>query len=288
MTSSSGPGPDPASTAASKPAAPHHEHEHAAPQPQSEHPDRPDESAPSTGLPDAEPVVGHTHDHGGAEHVAEMMTEAFWDDRYGASESVWSGQPNLRLVEQVAALSPGRALDVGSGEGADAIWLATQGWTVTGLDFSAVGLARSAERAAAAGSEVAARITWEQADIRSWSSPPRYDLVSAHFLHFPPEELAAVHQTLAAAVAPGGTLLIVGHHPHDLETTVNRPRVPEMFYTAEEVGARLDGRRWRIEVAAEQQRPAVNPEGERVVISDAVLRAVRRSDPPATAAPVGS
>ena len=71
----------------------------------------------------------------------DVFSEGFWDERYGADDRVWSGHPNPQLVDRVAALTPGRALDVGCGEGADAVWLARQGWQVTALDVSAVGLA---------------------------------------------------------------------------------------------------------------------------------------------------
>ncbi|HEV7666156.1 MAG TPA: class I SAM-dependent methyltransferase, partial [Chloroflexota bacterium] len=97
-----------------------------------------------------------------------MWTQEFWDERYASAATIWSGNPNPHLVAQVSDLRPGTALDVGSGEGADAIWLAEQGWQVTGIDVSMVALERAAQMAAAAGHDVADRITWQQADILTW------------------------------------------------------------------------------------------------------------------------
>ena len=94
-----------------------------------------------------------------------------WEERYRARPALWSGRPNPQLVAEAAALAPGRALDVGSGEGADAIWLAERGWRVTGTDISTVALARAAEHARAAGAEPAERITWLHADMRTTPPP---------------------------------------------------------------------------------------------------------------------
>src|SRR2546430_12503786 len=118
--------------------------------------------------------------------MSSLFTQEFWDERYRSSDRVWSGEPNPRLVERVSDLTPGTALDVGSGEGADAIWLAARGWQVTAIDVSTVALDRAAERAAEAGAEVANRITWQQADVLTWDPAPlQFDLVSAQFMHLP-------------------------------------------------------------------------------------------------------
>ncbi|MGE3910766.1 MAG: methyltransferase domain-containing protein, partial [Chloroflexota bacterium] len=146
--------------------------------------------------------------------VARFFTPEFWDERYGSSERYWSGNPNVQLVAQVADLTPGTVLDLGCGEGADAIWLAQRGWQVTGVDVSQVALDRAAGQAAAIGAETADRISWEQGDAYTWDPAPRqFDLVSAHFMFLPGVDREALHQRLAAAVRPGGRLLIVSHHP---------------------------------------------------------------------------
>lgn len=210
--------------------------------------------------------------------MTEMFTQAFWDKRYGSRRQVWSGEPNPRLVGHASELGAGRALDVGSGEGADAIWLAERGWRVTALDVSPVALGRAAEHAAEAGADVAGRIDWLQKDLLTWEGPEpaSYDLVSAQFMHLPKEPRDALFARLAAAVAPGGTLLVVGHHPDDLRATMHRPQIPDMYFTAEEVAGSLDPGQWDILVADARPRPARGSEGQEVTIHDAVLRARRK------------
>ncbi|MFD7645977.1 FAD-dependent oxidoreductase [Kitasatospora sp. NPDC059795] len=134
----------------------------------------------------------------------------FWENRYGRSEQIWSGRPNASLTREVADLAPGHALDLGCGEGGDAIWLAQQGWQVTAVDISQVALDRAAARAAVEG--VADRISWQRTDLAHAFPTGSYDLVSAQFLHSPAEfPRERVLRSAAAAVAPGGTLLIVSH-----------------------------------------------------------------------------
>lgn len=208
---------------------------------------------------------------------AGMFSQAFWDERYSSRGAVWSGNPNPHLISQASELSGGRALDVGSGEGADAIWLAGRGWQVTALDVSPVALRRGASRAAEVGAEVARRIDWLHEDILTWiPDPSSYDLVSSQFMHLPTGTREEVFARLAEAVAPGGTLLIVGHHPSDLQTTIPRPAMPELFFTASEVAASLDSHAWEIVVDAAPERSTTDPEGHTVMIHDAVLRARRR------------
>jgi 2-polyprenyl-3-methyl-5-hydroxy-6-metoxy-1,4-benzoquinol methylase len=207
----------------------------------------------------------HHADHGETEYTRE-----FWDERYGSSDRIWSGQPNTQLVAQVADLPPGDALEVGSGEGADAIWLASRGWRVTAVDVSRVALERGARAAVAAG--VQDMITWEQRDMLSWDpGSERFDLVSAQFMHLPRPAQDSMHGRLAAAVRPGGTLLIVGHLHDELHAHI-APR----FRPAEEIAAALDPEAWQIIVATAVERQGTGPDGQPVTLSDSVLRAVRR------------
>lgn len=207
--------------------------------------------------------------------VDTMFSQGFWDDRYASAESLWSGQPNQRLVENVADLTAGAALDLGSGEGADAIWLARRGWQVLAVDISEVALQRAARHADAAGAEIAARITWQQQDLRSWDpAPMQFDLVSQQFLHLPRSIREVQHRRLAAGVRSGGMLLIVGHARSDLHTSMCRPNLPDLFFTAEEEAAALDPDEWTV-TASSPEREARDPDGNRVTISDAVLSAVR-------------
>ena len=200
---------------------------------------------------------------------------AYWDARYASRERIWSGEPNRRLVDEAASLPPARALDAGSGEGADALWLADRGWWVTAVDVSPVALARAAARAAEHGDEVAGRIAWEHADVRTWSPPlAAFDLVSAQFLHPPPDVRPQVVRRLAGAVAPGGVLLYVGHDPSDLGVV---PRGhAELLPAASAIAQLLDREAWDVEVAEARPRPGTHPDGRAVTLHDAVLRARRR------------
>jgi trans-aconitate methyltransferase len=150
--------------------------------------------------------MSHVHTrHSGSDNL-DLFTQEFWDARYRSADRIWSGNPNPHLVAHVAELFPRTALDVGCGEGADTIWLASLGWHVTAIDVSTV----------------------------------------------------------------------LGHHPSDLETTVGRPNLPDLFFTAEEVAAALHPDDWQIIVAAAPERQTLDPDGHPVTIRDAVMRAIRR------------
>lgn len=205
-----------------------------------------------------------------------MFDQEWFEERYRSAPALWSGQPNPQLVAEVGALPPGTALDVGSGEGADAIWLAERGWRVTGVDFATTALTRAAEHAAARGEEVAARIDWRHADLTQWTPPEAsFDLVSAQYMHLPPEPRAALFARLAAGVAPGGTLLIVGHDLSDHAAGAHRPDMPEMFFTAQEIAASLPQGEWEVLVTEARPRPAKVHEGQEITVHDAVLMASR-------------
>lgn len=206
------------------------------------------------------------HDDG-----AEMFEPASWDERYSGEERVWSGRPNAQLVAEVAGLTPGTALDVGCGEGGDVIWLAQQGWHVTGADFSAAGLARAARHAADAG--VADRVDWWQVDARTFAAGERrYDLVSSHFLHPPDGGMVDVVGRLAGAVAPGGRLLVVGHAPSELFTHLSASHRRAMFAAAD----LLPGLPADFDVLVAEQRPrTMTRDGETHRVHDSTLLARR-------------
>lgn len=205
----------------------------------------------------------------------EQFTAAFWDERYAGSERVWSGEPNAVLVAEVADLAPGTALEVGSGEGGDAVWLAARGWTVTAIDVSRVGLDRVAARAAAEG--VAERVTTTQVDVLHEPVPGTHDLVTVHFLQLPADIRPRILAELAGAVAPGGRLLLVGHDPDGMPEELAGHHPPEFFATADELvdelGAALAG--WTVEVAERRTRTGAQPAGRPAFRYDAVLRARR-------------
>jgi 2-polyprenyl-3-methyl-5-hydroxy-6-metoxy-1,4-benzoquinol methylase len=159
------------------------------------------------------------HQHGAPamseDEIRRLFEPAGWEERYAdGAAGVWSGRPNAQLVAEAGRLTPGTALDVGCGEGGDVVWLAQQGWQVTGADFSANGLKRAARHAQEAG--VAERTDWWQVDARTFAAEGRlFDLVTTHFLHPPDGGMVEVTRRLAEAVAPGGHLLIVGHAPSE-------------------------------------------------------------------------
>jgi len=205
------------------------------------------------------------------------LGETFWDERYRGQAALWSGRPNRYLVSEAAGLAPGRALDAGSGEGADAIWLAERGWQVTAVDFSAVALERAAGHARQRGGDVAARIEWVREDLTEWDpGPGRYDLVTAQYLHLPSAGRPAFFRRLAAAVAPGGSLLVVGHHASDLQTTIPRPQDPDRYFTSHEIVSVLEPGVWDVVTDAAPERSATDPEGRAVTVREVVFRAQRR------------
>jgi SAM-dependent methyltransferase len=214
------------------------------------------------------------HAHG----ADRAFGEDFWDERYRSARRVWSGNPNPQLVAEVAGRPPGRALDSGCGEGADAIWLARRGWTVVATDISGVALERAAQHARDSDPVAAARITWRRADLLATPPEPGcFDLVSAQFLQLPLEARTRLFTALAAAVRDGGMLLVVGHHPSDLATGVPRPPMPELFYTPDEVAGLLDGS-WTVQACEARPRSASTPDGAEVTVHDTILVAIRPAD----------
>jgi len=210
--------------------------------------------------------------------MSGQSDEAFWDERYRSHEALWSGEPNRHLLGEAAGLTPGEALDTGCGEGADAVWLARRGWQVTAVDLSTVALQRAVAHADQVGGTVPGRIDWVRVDLTTWDpGPARYDLVSSQYMHLPSETRRALFDRLAAAVAPGGTLLIVGHHPSDRDTTMPRPSDPDLFFTGDDVAARLPPGDWDVATNAAMAWTTTDPDGRSVTIHDAVLRARRRS-----------
>src|SRR4051794_1090328 len=212
----------------------------------------------------------HEHQHADGE-AQDMFEPSSWEERYSGEEKVWSGQPNPQLVAEVSALTPGTALDVGCGEGGDVIWLAQRGWQVTGADFSANGLTRAARHAHDAG--VADSVTWWQVDARELAAEDRrFDLVTTHFLHPPDGGMVEVTRRLAAAVAPGGHLLVVGHAPSSEMPQLSEVHRRAMFLAADLVAALPE----EFEPVVVEQRPrTVIREGRTVTIDDSTLLARR-------------
>ncbi|WP_028660234.1 class I SAM-dependent methyltransferase [Nocardioides insulae] len=217
---------------------------------------------------------GQHSGHGPSEEeVAALFEPHGWQERYAGEDQIWSGDPNPQLVTEAAGLTPGTALDVGCGEGGDVIWLAQQGWRVTGADFSANGLARAARHAEQAG--VAERTDWWEVDARDFAADGRtFDLVTTHFLHPPNGGMVEVARRLTEAVAPGGHLLVVGHAPSELHQQMGEQHRRAMFLAADLLPALPED----FEVLVVEQRPRrVTREGVTIDIDDSTLLARRRS-----------
>ncbi|PZR54403.1 SAM-dependent methyltransferase [Xylanimonas oleitrophica] len=208
----------------------------------------------------------------------------FWEERYAGAGNVWSGRPNATVVQVVSGLEPGRALDLGCGEGADVVWLARQGWRATGLDISATAVDRARRAAAAAGlPDDEAR--FEVADLSAWEPSAAYDLVTAAFFQSPVHlPRAEVLRRAAAAVVPGGHLLVVTHatvppwaagpdaggeHEHQAHTGLLSPQEQ-----VEEIA--LDPGAWEVVLAETRDRAATGPDGQEAVLEDGVVLLRRR------------
>lgn len=164
------------------------------------------------------------------------MDSTSWDERYAATTSVWGGEPNRFVAEEFATTTPGRALDLAAGEGRNATWLAARGWTVTAVDFSAVAADRG--RQTAADQELS--VHWQVADLRDYQpDTAAYDAVIIAYLHLMPDELTTVLERAAAAVAPGGRLMVIGHDVTNLTGGTGGPQNAAILYTPEAIGAAL-------------------------------------------------
>jgi SAM-dependent methyltransferase len=154
-----------------------------------------------------------------------------WDERYGAAERVWSAGPNREVERIVAGWVPGRALDLGAGEGRHALWLAEKGWQVTAVDFSAVGIDRGRREAESRGLAV----DWVVEDVTGWHPPEgtAYDLALVAYLHIPED----VFSRLGRWLAPGGALVVVGHALRNLTEGVGGPQDPALLHTTVQLRA---------------------------------------------------
>ncbi|MEW1748413.1 class I SAM-dependent methyltransferase [Streptomyces angustmyceticus] len=206
-------------------------------------------------------------------HDSTIPDHAFWDARYTESDRMWSGRPNAPLIRETAGLAPGTALDLGCGEGADAVWLAEHGWHVTAVDISRVALDRAARHAQETAADAAHRIDWQWCDLASSFPAGSFDLVSAHFLHSPGDmPRDEILRKAAAAVAPGGVLLVVGHAAAPSWDPGPHPDLH--FPTPDEVLAALglpDGE-WEVLRNEEHQRAMTGPDGQPGTRTDNTLK----------------
>jgi len=200
----------------------------------------------------------------------------FWEDRWAQAlhdhaDQVARRPPNEHLVAEIANLRPGVALDAGCGHGSEALWLAARGWHVTAVDFSSTALAFARSTAEEIGTEFAARIDWVEGDLATWTPQlDHYDLVLSLYVHVT-GSVEAMVQRLAAAVAPGGTLFMVGHRPFDPATGAETAAAGQVQVSVEAAIAALDPNQWTFEMADDRPRSVT---GTGV---DAVIRAQRHA-----------
>ena len=192
-----------------------------------------------------------------------------WNRRYEGPDLIWTAQANRTLMAETGSLEPGRALDLGCGEGRNAVWLASRGWAVTGVDFSDVGLEK-ARRLAEAQAVV---VEWHLADLRFYEpAPSAYDLVVVLYLHLPADGRRAVHAAAASALRAGGTMLVLGHDSSNLSEGHGGPQDPSLLFTPDDVVDELPG--LTVVKAERVVRTVSTEEGERTAI-DALVRATR-------------
>ena len=205
------------------------------------------------------------------------MDAADWNARYDTSELIWKGEPNQFLPPEVADLTPGTAVDLACGEGRNAVWLGKQGWTVTGVDFSEVGIEKGRKLAA----ENSVEATWVVADATTWEPPVTgFDLVAVFYLQLAAEERRASMKTAVRALAVGGTLVLVGHDLLNLTEGHGGPQNPAFLLTAEDIIDDLTAAEVSLDVelvtekSGRVERVATTDDGERTAL-DTLVR-IRR------------
>ena len=197
-----------------------------------------------------------------------------WDERYAASELVWSREPNQFVARECADLLPGRAVDLAAGEGRNAIWLASQGWEVTAVDFSQVAIDKGRRL------DTDGRVTWECADATTWTSPDPLDLAVIAYLQLPAEQRARAHRAAFDALGSGGTFLLVAHDTTNLAEGTGGPQDERVLMTAEDVLADLSGRAFEVVRAGRVERVVTTDDGhggeQHQTAYDCLVRVVKR------------
>jgi SAM-dependent methyltransferase len=202
------------------------------------------------------------------------MDAGEWDERYAASDLVWGVEPNRWVAAELADLEPGRALDVACGEGRNAIWLASRGWTVTGTDFSEVAIERARRLAAQAGVE--ARSTWIRTDVTDGLPPGTFDAVVLAYLQLPMTQRRAVVRSSAGRPRPRRDPARRRARRDEPHRGLWRPPRPAVLYGADDLLADLADREdLAVDKATRVRRPVETPDGPRDAI-DALLRVRRR------------
>ena len=219
-------------------------------------------------------MTAHHHaPHAHAEPDPDLSPTEYWEQRYSGSERVWSGKVNQTMAEVVAGLTPGRAVDLGCGEGGDVLWLAEQGWAAHGLDISATAVGRARDEAAARGLDGA---TFEAVDLDAWEpEADTLNLVTASFFqsNVALDRIAILRRAMTA-LRPGGRLVTVSHAAPPSWATDHPATMVSVQEEAAQLGAPAS--EWEVELAEERPRAATAPDGSAGEHLDAVLVLRRR------------
>jgi SAM-dependent methyltransferase len=210
-----------------------------------------------------------------------------WDERYSASELVWSTGPNQFVAAELGDLAAGRALDLAAGEGRNSLWLASRGWQVVAVDFSRVALdkGRALEQRQQASRPGSPPVDWVVADALTFEPPTGLDLVLLAYLQLPADQRRTAVRRAFGCLGVGGTFLLVAHDSSNLTEGTGGPQDPEVLFTAEEALGDLDGERFEV-VRAERVARVVGPDdehaghggtadGRRTTAYDCLVRVVR-------------
>ena len=217
-----------------------------------------------------------SHGHGSHAHEDPSFDKGYWEEHWTTGDSARRSPsdtvPNPWLVREIGDRTPGTALDAGCGTGTEAIWLAERGWQVTGVDISSAALELAEERASQA--SVSQLVSWVEADLTTWQPDGQFDLVATHYAHATMPQLA-FYKRIAEWVAPGGTLLIVGHLP-DPEGVPETDATPtDATVTARDIIAVLSPVAWHIDLAEEKVRQIDRADGSVLELHDVIVRATR-------------
>ena len=187
------------------------------------------------------------------------MDARAWDERYAASELVWSATPNQFVSTELVDLTPGRALDLAAGEGRNALWLADRGWQVTAVDFSQVALDKGRALQARHENGADLQVDWVRADALTFEpGPPPFDLAVLAYLQLTADQRRTAVLRAFLALRPGGTFFLVAHDSTNLSEGTGGPTDPSVLFTAEEVLADLDGERFDVVRAGRVSRAVVD------------------------------
>jgi len=193
------------------------------------------------------------------------MDSAKWDERYSTSELIWTGRANQFVETHLADLEPGTAIDLGAGEGRNAVWLASRGWTVTAVDFSQVGLDKAQQLA----SEHGVDIVTVQADATTWLPDAPVDLVVLSYLQLPADQQRTVLEHAATWLAPGGTLFVIAHDRSNVDHGHGGPPSAEVCYSVDDTVAALDG--LDVTIAEVAERHVDTGDGTKVALDTLVI-----------------